>query len=93
VRNFYRRFAVEAGAWFAIAGAKPFIGREALVKQKELPLKRQWSIRSCRSGGTDALGQANRSIETENQSLHDLRFYGHTVGGSRRDGLCNIPLA
>jgi 4-methylaminobutanoate oxidase (formaldehyde-forming) len=80
---------LEAGLGFAIDWTKPFLGREALLKQKQAPLKRQLVIFVL--GDPEPVLWGSEPIYRDGQPVGYTTSgsYGHTVGGGIAMGYVN----
>jgi glycine cleavage system aminomethyltransferase T/glycine/D-amino acid oxidase-like deaminating enzyme len=80
---------VEAGLGFAIDWNKPFLGREALLKQKQLPLKRQLVIFVLEDPSPMLWGSEPIYRNGQPVGYTTSGSYGHTVGGAVAMGYVN----
>lgn len=82
---------LEAGLGFAIDWSKPFLGREALLKQKPLPRKRQLVIFVLEDLAPTLWGSEPIYRNGEPVGYTTSGSYGHTVGGAIAMGYVNNP--
>jgi glycine cleavage system aminomethyltransferase T len=80
---------LEAGLGFAIDWSKPFLGREALLNQKPLPLKRQLVIFVLEDPGPTLWGSEPIYRNGEPVGYTTSGSYGHSVGGAVAMGYVN----
>jgi len=80
---------LEAGLGFAIDWSKSFLGREALLKQKQLPLKRQLVIFVVEDPGPMLWGSEPIYRNGQPVGYTTSGSYGHTVGGAVAMGYVN----
>jgi 4-methylaminobutanoate oxidase (formaldehyde-forming) len=80
---------LEAGLGFAIDWSKPFLGREALLKQKQLPRKRQLVIFVLEDPAPTLWGSEPIYRDGEPVGYTTSGSYGHTVGGAVAMGYVN----
>jgi 4-methylaminobutanoate oxidase (formaldehyde-forming) len=82
---------LEAGLAFAIDWNKPFVGRDALLKQKNAPLKRQLMIFVLEDPGPTLWGSEPIYRDGRPVGYTTSGSYGHTVGGAIGMGYVNDP--
>jgi heterotetrameric sarcosine oxidase gamma subunit len=82
---------LEAGLGFAIDWTKPFLGREALLKQKQLQLKRQLVIFVLEDPGPMLWGSEPIYRSGQPVGYTTSGSYGHTVGAAVAMGYVNNP--
>jgi sarcosine dehydrogenase len=80
---------LEAGLGFAIDWSKPFLGREALLKQKQQPLKRQLVIFVLEDPGPMLWGSEPIYRNGQPVGYTTSGSYGHTVGAAVAMGYVN----
>jgi sarcosine dehydrogenase len=80
---------LEAGLGFAIDWNKPFLGREALLNQKQLPLKRQLVIFVLEDPEPALWGSEPIYRNGQPVGYTTSGSYGHTVGGAVAMGYVN----
>jgi 4-methylaminobutanoate oxidase (formaldehyde-forming) len=80
---------LEAGLGFAIDWSKPFIGREALLKQKQLPLKRQLVIFVLEDPGPVLWGSEPIYRNGQPVGYTTSGSYGHAIGAAVAMGYVN----
>jgi 4-methylaminobutanoate oxidase (formaldehyde-forming) len=80
---------IEAGLGFAIDWSKPFLGREALLRQKQQPLKRQLVIFVLEDAGPMLWGSEPIYRNGQPVGYTTSGSYGHTVGGAIAMGYVN----
>jgi 4-methylaminobutanoate oxidase (formaldehyde-forming) len=80
---------LEAGLGFAIDWSKPFLGREALLRQKQQPLKRQLVIFVLEDSGPMLWGSEPIYRDGQPVGYTTSGSYGHTVGGAVAMGYVN----
>jgi 4-methylaminobutanoate oxidase (formaldehyde-forming) len=80
---------LEAGLGFAIDWSKSFLGREALLKQKQLPLKRQLVIFVVEDPGPVLWGSEPIYRNGQAVGYTTSGSYGHTVGRAIAMGYVN----
>jgi 4-methylaminobutanoate oxidase (formaldehyde-forming) len=80
---------LEAGLGFAIDWTKPFIGREALLKQKQATLKRQLVIFVLNQPEPMLWGSEPIYRDGQPVGYTTSGSYGHTVGGAIAMGYVN----
>lgn len=72
--------ALEAGLGFAIAWDKPFLGREALLKQKQAGIQRKLGIFLLENPGSVLWGSEPILLDGKPVGYTTSGSYGHTVG-------------
>jgi len=82
---------LEAGLGFAIDWSKPFLGRDALLKQKDGPLKRQLVIFVLEDAGPMLWGSEPIYRDGHPVGYTTSGSYGHSVGGATAMGYVNHP--
>jgi 4-methylaminobutanoate oxidase (formaldehyde-forming) len=82
---------LEAGLGFAIDWSKPFLGRDALLKQKDGPLKRQLVIFVLEDAGPMLWGSEPIYRDGHPVGYTTSGSYGHSVGGAIAMGYVNHP--
>jgi 4-methylaminobutanoate oxidase (formaldehyde-forming) len=82
---------LEAGLGFAIDWSKPFLGRDALLKQKQTPLKRQLIIFVLEDPGPMLWGSEPIYRDGQAVGYTTSGSYGHTVGGAIAMGYVTNP--
>jgi sarcosine dehydrogenase len=82
---------LEAGLGFAIDWTKPFLGHEALLKQKQAPLKRQLVIFVLEDPDPVLWGSEPIYRDRRPVGYTTSGSYGHTVGGAIAMGYVNNP--
>jgi 4-methylaminobutanoate oxidase (formaldehyde-forming) len=82
---------LEAGLGFALDWNKPFLGRSALLKQKECKLKRQLVIFVLEDPGPPLWGSEPIYRDGRPVGYTTSGSYGHTVGGGIAMGYVNGP--
>jgi 4-methylaminobutanoate oxidase (formaldehyde-forming) len=80
---------LEAGLAFALDWSKPFLGREALLKQKDSPLKRQLVIFVLQDPGPMLWGSEPIYRNGRPVGYTTSGSYGHSVGGAIAMGYVN----
>jgi 4-methylaminobutanoate oxidase (formaldehyde-forming) len=80
---------LEAGLGFALDWSKPFLGREALLKQKEGRLKRQLVIFVLEDPGPMLWGSEPIYRDGQPVGYTTSGSYGHSVGGAIAMGYVN----
>jgi 4-methylaminobutanoate oxidase (formaldehyde-forming) len=83
--------AIEAGLGFAIDWSKAFIGREALLKQKETGVKRRLAVFVLEEPGPVLWGAEPIHRNGQPVGYTTSGAYGHTVGGAVAMGYLNNP--
>ena len=82
---------LEAGLGFAIHWNKPFIGRDALLKQKQSRVKRRLVIFVLEDPGPMLWGSEPILRDGKPVGYTTSGSYGHTVGGAIAMGYVNHP--
>jgi 4-methylaminobutanoate oxidase (formaldehyde-forming) len=82
---------LEAGLGFALDWSKPFLGRDALLKQKDGPLKRQLVIFVLEDPGPVLWGSEPIYRNGQPVGYTTSGSYGHSVGGAIAMGYVNQP--
>jgi len=80
---------IEAGLEFALDWTKPFLGRDALLKQREARLKRQLVIFVLEDPGPMLWGSEPIYRDGEPVGYTTSGSYGHSVGGAIAMGYVN----
>lgn len=82
---------LEAGLEFALDWSKPFLGRDALLKQREARLKRQLVIFVLEDPGPMLWGSEPICRNGQPVGYTTSGSYGHSVGGAIAMGYVNQP--
>jgi len=82
---------LEAGLGFALDWSKPFLGRDALLKQKDGLLKRQLMIFVLEDAGPMLWGSEPIYRDGRPVGYTTSGSYGHSVGGAVAMGYVNHP--
>jgi 4-methylaminobutanoate oxidase (formaldehyde-forming) len=82
---------LEAGLGFAIDWTKPFLGRDALLKQKQAPSKRRLVNFVLEDPGPMLWGSEPIYRDGQPVGYTTSGSYGHTVGGAIAMGYVNNP--
>lgn len=82
---------LEAGLGFALDWSKPFLGRDALLKQKGTRLKRQLAIFVLENPGPTLWGSEPIYRDGRPVGYTTSGSYGHSVGGAVAMGYVNNP--
>jgi len=82
---------LEAGLGFALDWSKPFLGREALLKQKDKPLKRQLVIFVLENPAPMLWGSEPIYRDGQPVGYTTSGSYGHSVGAAIAMGYVNQP--